>query len=93
MNSNSQKLVAYVALAFVAACLLAVWGLFAYHGRTDIAPFIAQIGSLLTIVVAAITALGGYHARTSKDASESDSDSSPAPVAQAPVVLPTTVNK
>lgn len=65
MNGNTQKLLAYVALVLVAAALLAVWGIFAYHNKTDIGAFISKLSDLLGIVVAAITALGTVHVAVS----------------------------
>lgn len=61
MNSNTQKLVAYAALALVCALIVAVWGLFAFYGKTPVDGFISQLGGLLTIVVGAIAALGATH--------------------------------
>lgn len=61
MNSNTQKLVAYAALALVCALIVAVWGIFAFYGKTPVDGFISQLAGLLTIVVGAISALGATH--------------------------------
>ena len=81
MNGNTQKLVAYVALVFVAALLLLVWGIFAFYGKTDIGAFIAKLSELIGIVVTAISTLGGVHIMTSrgKDASTQPSQPAAAP--------------
>jgi ABC-type xylose transport system permease subunit len=64
MNSNTQKLVAYAALAVVCAVIVGVWGVFAFYGKTPVDGFIAQLAGLLTIVVGAIAALGATHVAT-----------------------------
>ena len=88
MNGNTQKLVAYVALVFIAAALLCVWGAFAFYGKTDVGAFISKLGDLLGIVVAAITALGTAHVYTSRV-----KDQAPVqpPAVPASIVLPTEV--
>ncbi|REG57778.1 hypothetical protein B0G80_0412 [Paraburkholderia sp. BL6669N2] len=65
MNSNNAKFVAYAALALACALIIAVWGLFAFYGRTPVDGFISQLGGLLTIIVGAIAALGATHVATS----------------------------
>lgn len=85
MNGNTQKLLAYVALVIVAAALLAVWGAFAYHGKTDIAPFIAKLSDLIGIVVAAITAVGTVHAVASRANTQAPTQPS------TPAAAPTTI--
>ncbi|PVX61214.1 hypothetical protein [Paraburkholderia unamae] len=86
MNGNTQKLLAYVALVILAAALLAVWGVFAYHGKTDINAFISKLSDLLGIVVAAITALGTVHVAVS---SRTNSQAPTQP--SAPAAAPTTI--
>lgn len=62
MNSNTQKLVAYMALAVVCAILMATWGIFSFFGKTDVASFIAEVKDLIGIIIALGMALGGFHA-------------------------------
>lgn len=84
MNANTQKLMAYVALVFIASALLGVWGYFAFHGKTDVGAFISKLSEMLGIVIAAITALGSVHIAVS-------SRNGSTPPAQAPQAAPTVV--
>ncbi|CAN0620339.1 conserved protein of unknown function [Burkholderia multivorans] len=68
MNGNTQKLIAYAALVFVAVVLLGVWGGFAFYGKTDVGAFISRLSDLLGIVIAAIAALGSVHIAASSRA-------------------------
>ncbi|RKP50498.1 hypothetical protein D7S89_05175 [Trinickia fusca] len=45
--------------------VLAIWGYFAYRGKTDVSEFIAQLAGLVTIIMSAIAALGGFHSAQS----------------------------
>jgi hypothetical protein len=53
MNANLQKMIA-------AGVVIAIWGAFAYAGKTPVDGFIAALGSVLT-------GLGVWHAATSNN--------------------------
>jgi hypothetical protein len=59
--SIKQKIAVYLGLIFLLIVVLAIWGYFAYHGKADLGSYISQLGGLVTIIVAAISALGGFH--------------------------------
>ncbi|WAL81462.1 hypothetical protein OYT13_16615 [Pandoraea sp. XJJ-1] len=60
-----QKIVVYLGLVLLLIAVLALWAVFAYNGKTDVGAFIAQIGGLVTIIIAAISAVGGFHSAQS----------------------------
>lgn len=83
MNSNSAKFIAYAALALACALIVAVWGVFAFYGRTPVDGFISQLAGLLTIIVGAIAALGATHVATSA----ANRTRAAAPVAEPPQAI------
>jgi hypothetical protein len=61
MNTRQKIIVCALAALFI-LILMCGWGYFAYHGKTDVGVFIAQIGTLITIAVGLITAFAGHQA-------------------------------
>lgn len=59
--SIKQKIAIYLGLLVMLALILLLWAAFAYKGKTDVGAFIMELGSLITIIVAAISAVGGFH--------------------------------
>jgi hypothetical protein len=60
--STLQKIIVCGLAALFILILMCGWGYFAYHGKTDVGVFIAQIGTLITIAVGLITAFAGHQA-------------------------------
>lgn len=60
-----QKLAIYMGLITLLIAVLTIWGYFAYRGKTDVTEFIAQLAGLVTIIMSAIAALGGFHSAQS----------------------------
>jgi hypothetical protein len=93
MNSTILKMVAYCMIGVACAVILSAWGYFAFHGKTDVAPFIAQLGGMITILVAVGGTIGGFHAAVAAAAptvvTASDPDASDPSV----IALPTSINK
>lgn len=90
MNSNTQKLVAYLALGLVCTALMITWGVFAFYARTSVPDFISQIRSLIGIVITLAVGLGGFHAAIAsngKNAAPTDT------VVVTPVAAPTVVEQ
>ena len=56
-----QKIYVYLGLLALLVFVLCLWAYFAYNGKADTGAFIAQLGGLVTILIAAIGALGGFH--------------------------------
>ncbi|EON14860.1 hypothetical protein [Pandoraea sp. SD6-2] len=59
--SIKQKIYVYLGLIVLLIAILGIWGFFAFQGKTDVASYIAQLGGLVTIVITAVGALGGFH--------------------------------
>ena len=64
--SIKQKIAIYLGLLVMLALILLLWAVFAYKGKTDVGAFIMQLGGLITIIVAAISAVGGFHSGQSR---------------------------
>ena len=60
-----QKIAVYMGLIMLLIAVLSIWGYFAYRGKTDVSEFIAQLAGLVTIIMSAIAALGGFHSAQS----------------------------
>ncbi len=91
-----QKIYVYLGLIMLLIAVLILWAVFAYNGKTDVGTLIAQLGGLVTIIVAAISAVGGFHSGQSGASpllagvslASADIASAPKPTAQEKAQVP-----